>query len=115
MFANSTNIGSPESPVPSPESDGGRPRGAMQTETDERVQLQRPWNVLLFNDEVHGFDEVVLQVQKATGCNEQQAYQITLAAHLTGQAVAFTGPFERCEIVAAKLQEIRLNVSIERA
>ncbi len=84
-------------------------------ETEDAVQLQRPWNVILFNDDVHSFDEVVLQVQKATGCNQERAWQITWTAHTEGQAVAFTGPFERCEIVSAKLQEIRLRVSIDRS
>lgn len=84
-------------------------------ETSEEVRLQKPWNVLLFNDDVHSFDEVILQVQKATGCSLERAVQITWTAHTEGQAVAYTGVLERCEIVAAKLQEIRLNVRIEKA
>ncbi len=84
-------------------------------ETEEKAELQRPWNVLLFNDDVHTFDEVILQVQKATGCSLERAVQITCAAHQEGQAVAYGGCLERCEIVAAKLQEIKLRVSIERS
>jgi len=80
----------------------------------EGTQLQHPCQVILFNDDWHTFDEVILQVQKATGCNLEEATRITLAAHNEGQAVAFSGPFERCEIVAAKLQQIKLGVSIER-
>lgn len=84
-------------------------------QTEERTEIQRPWQVILFNDDWHDFNDVVLWVQKATGCNEQVAYQITLTAHTTGQAVCFGGPLEACERVAAKLEEIALRVSIERA
>lgn len=83
--------------------------------TEEDVEVQRPWQVILFNDDVHSFDEVILQVQKATGCSLERAVQITFTAHTEGQAVAFGGPLERCEVAAAKLQEIRLRVTIERA
>ncbi|MBI2932386.1 MAG: ATP-dependent Clp protease adaptor ClpS [Planctomycetes bacterium] len=84
-------------------------------QTEHVVQPRRPWQVILFNEDRHTFDEVILQVQKATGCNLEEATRITWTAHTDGQAVCFSGPLERCEIVAAKLQEIRLNVSIERA
>jgi ATP-dependent Clp protease adaptor protein ClpS len=84
-------------------------------ETQSRVQLARPWQVILFNDEWHPFDQVVLYIQKATGCSEPAAHAITLAAHQTGQSSCYAGPLETCERVAAKLEEIRLRVSIERA
>jgi len=86
----------------------------LEPKTDERVELSRPWNVILWNDDVHSFDEVILQVQKATGCSLDRATAITLEAHHNGKAVCFTGPLERCEIVAGKLQEIRLSVTLER-
>ena len=87
----------------------------LEPVVDERVELQRPWQVILFNDDVHSFDEVILQVQKATGCSLERAVEITYTAHTEGQAVCFGGPLERCEMVAAKLQEIRLRVSIDRS
>jgi len=80
-----------------------------------RAQLARPWQVILFNDDWHPFDQVVLYVQKATGCSEPVAHAITLAAHETGQSFCYAGGLEACERVAAKLEEIRLRVSIERA
>ena len=87
----------------------------LEPKLDEKTETQRPWEVILFNDDVHSFDEVILQVQKATGCSLENAVRITYTAHQEGQAVAFSGPLERCEMVAAKLQEIKLRVTIERA
>jgi ATP-dependent Clp protease adaptor protein ClpS len=91
------------------------PTEVLEPATDERVETSRPWQVVLFNDDWHTFDEVILQVQKATGCRLEEAVRITLTAHHEGRAVCFSGPFERCEVVATKLQEIRLGVTIERA
>lgn len=84
-------------------------------ETEEKIEIARPWQVILHNDDWHPFDLVVLYVQKATGCNQPAAYRITLTAHETGQAACYAGPLEACERVSAKLQQIALNVSLERS
>ena len=66
---------------------------------DERVDS--PWITILYNDDWHPIDQVVFQVQKATGCTLEQAEWITMEAHVTGRAVAYTGTLEECERVAA--------------
>jgi ATP-dependent Clp protease adapter protein ClpS len=71
--------------------------------------------VILFNDDVHAFDEVIAQVQKATGCSHGEAFQITYAAHTQGQAVAYIGERPACERVARILREIELRAEIEEA
>lgn len=78
-------------------------------------QIETPWVVILFNDECHSVDEVVLQLQKATGCTEERAEAVMLEAHTTGRAVAFEGTLEECERVTAILKLIELEVEIERA
>ena len=74
-----------------------------------------PWIVILYNDDYHSFDEVVLQLQKATGCDLNTAVGIMLEAHNTGRAVAYTGTEEECERVAGVLRQIRLQVETDRA
>lgn len=74
-----------------------------------------PWNVILLNDDWHTFDEVILQLMKATNCSRKKAEGITWEAHTKGEAVCFSGPRERCEHVASILEEIDLGVRIERA
>jgi ATP-dependent Clp protease adapter protein ClpS len=73
-----------------------------------------PWDVVLLNDDVHSFEEVVAQVNKATGCGLDMAHEITMKAHTEGEAVCYTGPRERCEHVASVLEEIGLRVRLER-
>jgi len=71
-----------------------------------------PWDIILYNDDVHSFDEVILQVQKATGVSLQDAFEITMEVHTKGRAICFSGPFDDCERVAIVLREIHLTVEI---
>jgi ATP-dependent Clp protease adapter protein ClpS len=88
-----------------------------QTVPEQAVgtDLDRPWMVILFNDDYHPFDQVVAQVQKATGCSPGDAFQITYTAHTNGQAVAYVGGEAECEQVASVLREIELHVEVEEA
>lgn len=82
---------------------------------DEAIKgrLDDPWKVILFNDEIHSFDEVILQLIKALGCGEQRATEIALEAHLQGKALALVGSFAECFRVVSILREIQLIVEIE--
>lgn len=77
--------------------------------------LAGPWVVILYNDDYHSFDEVILQVQKATGCSVEKAAWITMEAHCLGRAIAYTGSREECDRVSTVLKEIRLQVELDRA
>jgi ATP-dependent Clp protease adapter protein ClpS len=82
-------------------------------EQEEETRLQQPWIVILYNDDWHPYDEVVAQVQKATGCSLEKAERITWEAHTMGRAIAYAGPAEECERVAAVLRQIRLQVETD--
>jgi ATP-dependent Clp protease adapter protein ClpS len=86
---------------------------SKEKSTEKKPKVVRPWTVILFNDDIHSFDEVILQVQKATGCSLLEATRITLVAHCEGKAVAYTGAFADCHKVAGILREIGLMVQIE--
>jgi ATP-dependent Clp protease adapter protein ClpS len=77
--------------------------------------LARPWVTILYNDDWHPFDVVVVQVQRATGCSLEKAAWITHEAHTTGRAVAYSGTLEECERVASLLRAIQLQVETDRA
>jgi ATP-dependent Clp protease adapter protein ClpS len=80
---------------------------------EERVES--PWVVILYNDDWHPYDEVVFQVQKATGYTLEKAVWITQEAHATGRAVAYTGTLEECERVVGVLRAIKLQVEVDKA
>jgi ATP-dependent Clp protease adapter protein ClpS len=80
---------------------------------DIGTRIGEPWKVVLYNDDIHTFDEVILQLQKAIGCSVQRAEQIAFEAHTKGKAVAFSGEFNECYRVMGVLREIQLVVEIE--
>jgi ATP-dependent Clp protease adaptor protein ClpS len=84
-------------------------------ETQEGELMGYPWSVILFNDDIHAFEEVIHQVQKATGCGYARAYEITLEAHSKGQAVCYTGELDPCKKVVRILEEIHLLTEIVKA
>ncbi|HTA77201.1 MAG TPA: ATP-dependent Clp protease adaptor ClpS [bacterium] len=79
-----------------------------------QVELGNPWQVVLFNDEEHSFDEVILQIQKATGYALERAVQLTIRVHEKGKALIYVGSKEKCEKVGVVLQQIQLIVLIEK-
>lgn len=80
-------------------------------EVEER--LNSPWRVILYNDEIHTFDEVISQLIKATGCSSEQARGYAFEAHLKGKAGVYEGSFEDCFRVQGVLREIQLVTEIE--
>jgi ATP-dependent Clp protease adapter protein ClpS len=82
---------------------------------EEETRLARPWVVILYNDDWHPYDQVVFQVQKATGCSLEEAERITHEAHTQGRAIAYSGTQEECERAANVLREIRLQVETDTA
>jgi ATP-dependent Clp protease adaptor protein ClpS len=85
-----------------------------QNDTETETQLGNPWQVVLFNDEVHTFDEVILQIQKATGYSLERATDITWRVHNNGKAVVYIGDETDCEKVAGVLGQIELLVQVEK-
>ena len=75
--------------------------------------LNDPCKVILFNDEIHTFDEVTNQIIKATGCTLDKAEALTWEVHSKGKAIVFSGDMNECLKVSAILEEIALNTQIE--
>ena len=85
----------------------------IQEELDEDTLIQEPAKVILFNDEVHTFDEVIGQIIKATGCDESRAEALAWEVHNTGKAVVYEGEMTKCVQVSSVLEEIDLMTQIE--
>jgi ATP-dependent Clp protease adapter protein ClpS len=68
--------------------------------------------VILYNDDVHKFEDVVRQVRKATGFSLLRAMEITYVAHNVGEAVVYEGAFIDCVQVADELRKAGLSARI---
>lgn len=68
--------------------------------------------VILYNDDIHTFDEVALQLMKAVGCSWDEAETIAYEVDSRGHAIAFEGDFTDCLRVSGVLEEIALHTEV---
>jgi ATP-dependent Clp protease adapter protein ClpS len=85
----------------------------QQEEKDSDTLIEYPAKVILFNDEIHSFEEVIGQIIKATGCDTSKAEALTWEVHNNGKAMVFEGHMDNCLKVSHILEEIALNTQIE--
>jgi ATP-dependent Clp protease adapter protein ClpS len=82
-------------------------------ETEEQDAVDTPWRLILYDDDVHTFDEVINQLIKALGCSMARAEELTLKVHNEGKAIVYEGSFEECLKINSVLQEIQLITEIK--
>ncbi len=80
---------------------------------EEEVLIEEPAKVILFNDDVHTFDEVITQLIKALKCTSQHAESLAWDVHNNGKGVVYTGELVKCMEVSNVLEEIQLMTQIE--
>jgi ATP-dependent Clp protease adaptor protein ClpS len=85
----------------------------IEQDVDIGVGIQNPAKVILFNDDVHTFDEVIEQLMKATGCGYAKAESLAWEVHNNGKAVVYEGEMAKCMQVSSVLEEIKLMTQIE--
>jgi ATP-dependent Clp protease adaptor protein ClpS len=92
---------------------GTNPLIEQEIESGIDVEIKEPAKVVLFNDEVHTFEEVIIQIIRATGCDLSKAESLTWEVHHTGKAIVFIGELLKCTQVSSVLEEIELMTQIE--
>lgn len=96
-----------------PEPAGPETDVLVEEEEDTDEGIDEPWFVILYNDEVHTFDEVITQLVKATGCSKAKAEKLAWKVHTEGKATVYEGDFEECFEVQSVLREIQLTTEIK--
>jgi ATP-dependent Clp protease adaptor protein ClpS len=81
--------------------------------SEEASKTAPPARVILYNDDWHSFDEVCLQLMKATGCSADEGMRHAWVVHTEGRSQVYEGKREDCERVAGVLREIRLQVEVD--
>lgn len=89
--------------------------GAPDTETllMDDVEVLLPAKVILYNDQIHTFDEVIVQLVKAAHCSSGQAEEYAHEVHTRGLACVYEGEMVECLKVSGVLEEIALNTAVE--
>ena len=73
----------------------------------------KPARVILYNDDWHTFDDVIMQLVKAGACDAAEAETHAWRVHTEGRSLVFMGARPDCERVAGVLREIRLQVEVD--
>ena len=90
----------------------------LDVETTDGTTTSDTPKVIVFNDNVHTFDDVINQCIKANAAvgvsmTHAQADAIAQEVHTKGKAVAYGGEMEKCIAVSAILEAIALHTQIE--
>ena len=85
--------------------------GARLDATDARTDT--PWRVILYDDDVHTFDDVIGQLVRAVGCSAGRGARHAWTVHTEGKDTVFEGEFFDCCRVQGVLREIQLVTEIE--
>ncbi len=92
----------------------------MTIETERRSrtieEILPPHAVILFNDDVHAMEFVVLALLKSVpSLTPERAAEIMFEAHNAGRAVVIVCPLETAELYRDRLQSFGLGASVEPA
>jgi len=89
-----------------------QPEGILETLEEKKTSVDLPFKVILYNDNVHSFDEVIAQLIKALGCSFTKARSLAYEAHVKGKSTIFFGDLTACLKVSSILEEIALHTQI---
>jgi len=79
---------------------------------EEDISIKLKSKVILYNDDWHSFDEVILQIIKAINCSYTEASKKAFETHVNGKSVIYSGEFKDCLRVSSVLEEIALHTQI---
>lgn len=86
---------------------------AFEEDVSTDITTGLPAKVVLFNDNIHTFEEVINQLTKATGCSTSEAEGKANEVHTRGKAIVYEGDVADCLRVSGVLEEIALHTQVE--
>ena len=81
---------------------------------DDRVDLDRPWIVIVWNDPINLMSYVTFVFQKLFGYSYPKATALMLDVHHKGRAIVASGTRERSELDVFRLHEHGLWATMQQ-
>jgi ATP-dependent Clp protease adaptor protein ClpS len=81
-------------------------------EQEQDVKIGLPYMVVLYNDDWHTFEQVIVQIMKAIQCDFEKARGFAFEAHVKGKSIVFNGQLSECLKVSSILEIIALHTQI---
>ena len=91
-----------------------RPSPVITPDTSEKTDLDRPWQVIVWNDPVNTMAYVVYVFRKLFGYDTEKATRLMLQVHFDGRARVSDGPREKAEIDCYRLHGHGLLATMEQ-
>ena len=85
----------------------------VEKEVTDGTDTDHPSKVILFNDEIHTFEDVAGQLVKAIRCSYSRGMEYATEVHTRGKACVYTGEVKECLRVSGILEQIGLHTQIE--
>jgi ATP-dependent Clp protease adaptor protein ClpS len=93
---------------------GASPSRVLEPETGSETRLDRPWNVVVWNDPITLMSYVVYVFQRLFGYNREKATTLMLQVHQEGRSIVATVDHERGEFYVSRLHGFGLQATLER-
>ena len=84
-------------------------------EADEVPETDRPWVTVVWNDPVNLMSYVTWVLQKLFGFSKEKAERLMLDVHQKGKAIVSSGPREKMEYDASRLQAYGLWATVDKS
>ena len=85
------------------------------TDTETRVDPDRPWDVIVWDDPVNLMSYVVFVFRRVFSYPEPVARKLMLEVHQKGKALVASEPREQAEMYVQQLHGYGLQATMERA
>lgn len=89
--------------------------GDTETLVIEKTLRARPWSIIVHDDPVSLMSYVTHVFQKVFGYSQERAERHMMEVHTKGRSMVWTGPREKAETYAAKLQSFHLRTTLEQS
>lgn len=90
------------------------PTPVLVPDSDQDVDVDKPWLVVVWNDPVNTMSYVVYVFQKLFGYDETKATRLMLEVHHEGRSIVADGPREKAEFDCYRLHSHGLWATIEQ-
>ncbi len=83
-------------------------------ETDNSIEVQRPWVVIVWNDPINLMSYVSFVFQKLFGYSKEKANELMLEVHNKGKAAVSQGTREKAELDVFRLHQHGLWATLKQ-
>jgi len=91
------------------------PDTTRESDTDEVVEPDRPWLVIVWNDPINLMSYVTYVLQTLFGYSYEKAHRLMLDVHHKGRAVVAGGPREKAEMDCFRLHSYGLWATLTKS